>query len=356
MFKKFYDPTKPFGEQVRKIIEETHPPQNIQEIKVRRVGKRYSLREVSPYWNNFDTMTTTDGTGTKGSLIWHMKAFDTAAIDPFAMAIDDLYEHNYEPYKLQSHLILQEEDRDVILRVITSLKDLCMKFKWKTPLGNELPIIIHGGETAICNTLEGMEFAVVATGYADPKDVLEAHASDGDILIGIASNGIHSNGLTFARDGILGELKMSLYDKFDFGTTVGEELTRPTRIYLEALRALNKELKEYVTGKVHITGGAFSKLRELSREKVSYEIFNDHKLKPQDIFYFIFDKLKVPENKMLTRYNCGVGYVVSVKKKGAERALDVLNKFYPSDVIGRVIRGDGEIKVHSPFSRNIIIL
>jgi phosphoribosylformylglycinamidine cyclo-ligase len=253
---------------------------------------------------------------------------------------------------------VQEEYGEGIIRAIASLKNLCMKFKWKSPLNTELPIIIDGGETAICNTIEGMEFAVSATGYANPKNVLEAHAEEGDMLIGIASNGIHSNGLTFARDGILGKLKMNLYDKLHFGTTVGEELARSTRIYLEALRKLNEdeELKECITGKVHITGGALSKLRELSKGSVSYEVFDGHVLKPQDIFYFIHERLKVPESKMLTRYNCGIGYVLSIKKEAAEDAVNKLNKYFPADIIGRVKTGNGEIKIHSPFSSNIIKL
>ena len=201
-----------------------------------------------------------------------------------------------------------------------------------------------------------MEFAATVTGYAKPEDILEPHAEYGDMLIGIASNGIHSNGLTFVRDGIFGKLKLNLYDKLDSGKTFGEELTRPTRIYLDALRELNKELKEYVTGKVHITGGAFSKLKELSSKPVSYEVFDGHILKPQQIFYFIYNKLEVPESKMLTRYNCGIGYVVSIKREVAEDAVDILNRYYPADIIGRVKSGNNKIEIHSPFSNNVINL
>lgn len=356
MSKIFYDPTKPFGEQIREIIEKTHPRKDIEEIKVRRIGKRYAIRETSPFWNGLEKMTTTDGTGTKGSVIWKMGSFNTSGSNPFAMTVDDLYEHNFEPYKLQSHLIFQEENRDGILDAISSLKDLCLEFKWKSPCGTLLPIIVSGGETAICDTIEGMEFAITATGYAKPKDVLEAHAEEGDMLIGIASNGIHSNGLTFARHAVLGELRMSLTDEFSWNVTVGEELTRPTRIYLEALKDLNEEFKEYITGKVHITGGAFNKLNELSKGTVSYEVFNGHILEPQPIFHFIYEKLKVTDVEMLTRFNCGIGYVVAIRKDFAEDATKVLNRHFQADIIGKVVSGKNEIRIHSPFSNNVVKL
>lgn len=358
MPKEFYDPTKPFGEQIRKIIVETHPPTDAKEIQVRRVGKRYEISRDYKVWANLKEMTATDGTGTKGKPIWDMKAFDVAGDNPFAMAVDDLYEGNYEPFKLQDHLILQEEDKNAILTSINSLKNLCIKFGWVTPLGTKLPIIIDGGETAICNTIDGMEFAVTATGYARPEDVLEAHAEAPDALIGLGSNDLQSNGFTFVRYGLFDVLKMGLDDKFDFGPTVGEELVKPTRIYLGALRDLNKELGGYVTGKVHITGGGLSKLRELSNKKnAAYEVFNDHSLAPQPIFHFIREKLDVPENKMLTRFNCGIGYVVAVKDEVEEEAVAILRRHYPADIIGKVRYGpSGKIEVHSPFSDSIINL
>jgi phosphoribosylformylglycinamidine cyclo-ligase len=354
MSRIFYDPTKPFGEQIREIIEKTHPHTDIEEIKVRRIGKRYAIRETSPFWNGFEKMTTTDGTGTKGSIIWKEGSFNTSGSNPFAMTVDDLYEHNFEPYKLQSHLILQEEKRDGILEAISSLKDLCLEFKWKSPCGTLLPIIISGGETAICDTIEGMEFAVTATGYAEPKDVLQAHAEIGDILIGIASDGIHSNGLTFARYGIFHELKMSLTDKLDWNVTIGEELSKPTRIYLKALKELNKNFGEYITGKVHITGGALRKLNELSKGAVSYEVINEHMLKPQPIFHFIYEKLKVPDEEMLTRFNCGIGYVISIRKEVAEDAINLLKRHFPADIIGKVVSGRNKIRIHSPFSNTVV--
>jgi phosphoribosylformylglycinamidine cyclo-ligase len=352
----FYDPTKPFGEEIRTIIEETHPPKAVPEIKVRRVGKRYAVTEAAGYWDGLEKMTTTDGTGTKGSLIWRMKAFEDSGNDPFAMTVDDLYEHNYEPYKLQSHLIVQEENRKAILGCIRSLKALCIKFGWVSPAGTPLSIVIDGGETAVCDTVDGLEFSVTATGYARPGDVLEAHAKDGDLLIGIASNGIHSNGLTFARHGLFGELRVKLYDDMGGDATIGEELTKPTRIYLQALRELKRDLGEGVTGKVHITGGAFSKLKELSKGRVSYVISADHSLKPQAVFRYIYENLKVPDKEMLTRFNCGIGYIVAVDKEVAEDAVALLRRHFDADIVGRVVGGESGIKISSPFSRELVLL
>jgi phosphoribosylformylglycinamidine cyclo-ligase len=285
-----------------------------------------------------------------------MKAFKGSGNDPFAMTVDDLYEHNYEPYKLQSHLIVQAENREAILGCIRSLKALCIRFGWTSPAGTSLSIIIDGGETAVCDTLDGMEFSVTATGYAEPKDVLESHAKDGDILIGMASNGIHSNGLTFARHGLFEELGAKLDDTMGGDATIGEELTRPTRIYIQALRELRRELGGGVTGKVHITGGAFSKLTELSKGRVSYVISADHSLKPQAVFRYIYENLKVPDKEMLKRFNCGIGYMASVDKEVAEDAIALLRRHFEADVIGRVVGGESGIRISSPFSKEMVVL
>ncbi|MGQ9781374.1 MAG: AIR synthase-related protein [Nitrososphaeria archaeon] len=355
MNKKFYDSRKPFGERIREIIEQTHPkdPYTIsQEISVRRIGKRYSVREMSEFLKNSEKMSVTDGTGTKGHLIWLMRAFKDSGSNPFAMTVDDLYEHNFEPYKIQSHLILQEEDRSAIIESIESLKDLCVAYKWKTPLGVDLPIIMDGGETAVCDTIQGMEFSVTATGYASPENILEGRAEAGNLLVGIASNGIHSNGLTFVRNSVL--KKRALEFMLDNQTCLGEELTRPTRIYLGVLRELNELFRESITGKVHITGGGLSKLKELSKKPVCFEVFRGHNLEPQQIFNFIYHESGMSEREMLSTFNCGIGYVLSVKREVAEEIVKTICRHYPADIIGRVKSGKGQITINSPFSRNMV--
>jgi phosphoribosylformylglycinamidine cyclo-ligase len=354
---KVYSPEKFFGEKIREIIEETHikpGTKAAREISVKRIGKRYSITEYSEPLRSSEKMTVTDGTGTKGYLIWALKKFSESGSNPFAMTVDDLYEHNFQPYKIQSHLILQEENLAAILESISSLKSLCVKYKWKTPAGVMIPIIIDGGETAICNTIGGMEFSVTATGYADPKDVLVPHAGEGDTLIGISSNGIHSNGLTFVREKILP--RKGLDYELDSNSTLGTELVKPTRIYIEALRELNKSFRKEITGKVHITGGGFSKLRELSKKTVSYEVFKEHGLVPQKIFQFIYDESHMNDTEMLSRFNCGIGYVVSIKGDVARDAVKILNKYYSSDIIGKVKAGNPVIRIESPFSKNVVKL
>jgi len=354
---KFYDPRKPFGEKIRKMIEETHPHVGEdagEEILVRRVGKRYCVSEVSELLRKSEKMSVTDGTGTKGQLIWLMRAFKYSGSNPFAMTVDDLQEHNFEPYKIQSHLILQDEDEDAIMQAVKSLRDLCIKYKWRTPSGVDLPIIIDGGETAICDTIKGMEFSVTATGYASSEDVLEGHAEEGNLLVGIASNGIHSNGLTFVRNVILKDRGLDFM--LEGGTRLGEELTRPTRIYLDVLRELNRLFKEDITGKVHITGGGLSKLRELSKKPLDFEVFRGHRLEPQQIFNFIYEQSRIDERSMLTTFNCGIGYVLSVKSEAAEDLVKTICRYYPADIIGRIRSGNGQIIVHSPFSNNMVKL
>jgi phosphoribosylaminoimidazole (AIR) synthetase len=164
-----YDPTKPFNEQIRKLIQDTHPKDG--PILLRPHGKRFSIHKDPDYWKDYDEQRATDGIGTKGYLHWLMfkltgdvRYVARGAHDAAAMAWDDLIEGGYEPYELQDHVMMQKEREDAIYSLIKELRDLCIQNSWEVIPGKNIPIAISGGETAIVNTVKGFEMGITATG------------------------------------------------------------------------------------------------------------------------------------------------------------------------------------------------
>jgi len=349
---KGYDPTKPFNAQTLKLIQETHPKEG--PITLHSVGKRFAIRKDPNYWKDYEELKATDGIGTKGSIHWKLRTFSYGAQDAAAMVWDDLIESGYVPYEMQNHIIMQEEDNEGIYSIIKTLRDLSLKHRWKVDEKRTNPVIMSGGETAIDNTLEGFELGITATGMVKNNEWLVPHIKEGDIIIGLGSNGIHSNGLTFVRELFFDKLKLNLDDRIE-DATLGEELTRPTTLYLPSIVNLLDNSREYVDGLLHITGGAFTKFKSLTNGLFDIVIERDHKLSPQPIFKFIYEEGKQSDEKMYQRFNNGVGYAAVVGREATEDVVQTLGKYTEVDEIGYVEKGVGLVKIESKFSDREVI-
>ncbi len=354
MQKDIYNPTKPFNEQIRRIIESTHPEEG--PIVLEPHGKRYKVIRDYVFWENFDELTGTDGIGTKGKLHWEMETLPYGVQDVFAMVMDDLMEGGYVPVILQDHILIQEENEEKIFSLTGALRDLCVQNPWKLD-GQSNPIIISGGETAIINTIQGFEMGITATGYVNESEEIIPRVEEGDFIIGLGSSGIHSNGLSFLREELFDKRHMELSDVFPWGTSLGEELTKPTHIYMPATKELIKDFRADISGIVHITGGGLSKLREFlpSEKNLDIKVYRDHSLRPQEIFHYTFYELGCSSEKMYTRFNNGVGYVVAIEKSKAKDALRILRKYFPAEIIGDVVQGEGKVIIESQYDNKDLI-
>jgi phosphoribosylformylglycinamidine cyclo-ligase len=357
--KEIYDPTKPHNEQIRELILSTHPSSG--PITAVPDGKRFHIERDADYWKDFVEMPCTDGIGTKGMLHWQMDTEAFGAQDVFAMVMDDLIEGGHIPVIFQDHIMMQEENPDKILRIVSALTELSIKNGWKDSDGNEYPIIISGGETAIINTLQGFEVGISASGYVRKGQEIHAAIKEGDVIIGLGSNGIHSNGLSFYRQELFDKRGMSINTELPWGKTVGEELTRPTYVYLPAIKDLIRVSRqsapaanELIHGMVHITGGGLSKLKELmpAEKNLDIEIMNGHRLMPQEIFRYAHDWLGMPSDQMYKKFNNGVGYVVAVENSFTSAALKTLRRHFDADVIGWVRTGTGKVMIDSQYEHS----
>ena len=310
-----YNQTKPYKYKILKLIESTW---DTPYVEVKR-----SLYPIIKKKISFAEIQHTDGIGTKGFYHWNKRTFQNAVLDALAMNLNDVAMVGAIPYTLQNHIVLPKDDHKAILDIVSSLAKECRKRK----------IAMTGGETSIHSDMSGMDISITVSGFI--KNIRENQCKVGDILVGIKSNGLHSNGITKVRE--------------IFGKKSRKEFTEPTRIYIDEILSLLNKHK--VHGMMHITGGAFTKLRDILG-KVDIVVHQPKALQPQDIFREIYKK-GVSDKTMYSTFNCGIGFILSVPKNEVGQ---IMRHIKNAAVIGEVIRGSGQIHIKSAFSGKMIRL
>lgn len=309
-----YDPTKPYKKQILELISKTWETPF---ISVKKDIYPIFTRKI-----DFPEVDHTDGIGSKGEYHWQKRTFKNAVIDALAMNLNDLALVRAVPYKMQNHIVLEQDDHEAIYQIVSEMSHECQKRQ----------IAMTGGETSIQKNASGMDIGMTVTGFIKHEKPNRIH--DKDTLIGFASSGLHSNGFTKVHE--------------IFGDEIRDEFTVPTRIYLDDVLAI--DTKYTINGMMHMTGGSYTKLRDIIGN-IDLEINNDHNLRPQSIFNEIYDK-GVSDEDMYKIFNCGIGFIISVP---AEQAKEIVAK-YPAmtDIIGTAKPGQGNVTVKSAFSDKII--
>lgn len=308
-----YDPTKPYKDKIIQEINTTWKSPHIS-VKNSLVKKKFSHLEYHH----------SDGIGSKGIYHWQKRSFKSAVIDAMAMNLNDLAMVRATPYAIIDHMMLPKDDHSAIIKIISELAVICRENK----------IAITGGETAIHDDAVGMELSISMLGFV--KKPAKNKFRHGDVLVGIASNGLHSNGFSKVRE--------------VFGQEFRPDFIRPTFIYLPEILKLSDKFD--IGGMMHMTGGAYTKLKDLLTENTDAKIYRSHKLQPQKIFYELFNR-KIFDEEMYKTFNCGIGYILSVKKNQAQKCLSEIKNF-SADIIGEIVAGTGKVIVESKFSDEII--
>ncbi len=309
-----YNPAKPYKQQILKLIESTW---NTPYIKVKRGVYPLIERKIT-----YPEVDHTDGIGTKGYYHWKAGTLRAAVIDVLAMNLNDLALVRAIPYKLSNHVTVPKEDERVF-KIVQEIARECRKRK----------IAMVGGENSFHNNLEGLDISMTVSGFV--KDVHTNQPKMGDILIGLKSSGLHSNGFTKVRE--------------IFGKKIRREFTIGTAIYLDQILSITKKCK--VNGMMHITGGAFTKLKDILKSCDAY-IDQPRGLLPQSIFREMFAKGLTNET-MYSTFNCGVGFILSVPRSEVKKVLNAISQ---SAVVGKIVKGNGEIRITSSFNGKIIKL
>ena len=262
-------------------------------------------------------LSGTDGVGTKIKLAYLMDRHDTVGIDCVAMCINDVACAGGEPLFFLDYIACGKNYPEKIAAIVKGVAEGC----------RQAGAALIGGETAEHPGLmpeEEYDLAGFAVGVADEKDLITGeNIQAGDVLIGIASSGVHSNGFSLVRK-VFEMTRESLDTYYDeLGTTLGEALLTPTKIYVKALRSV-KDAGVRVKGCSHITGGGFSEniprmLPEGIRavvEKGSYEV--------PAIFRLLQEKGGIQEQMMYNTYNMGLGMLLAVDAADVEKTMEAV--------------------------------
>ncbi len=261
----------------------------------------------------------TDGVGTKLKLAFLLDRHDTVGIDCVAMCVNDIACAGGEPLFFLDYIACGKNYPEKIASIVKGVADGCV----------QAGAALIGGETAEMPGFypeDEYDLAGFAVGVVDEKNLITGeHIKPGDVLIGMASSGVHSNGFSLVRK-VFDMTRESLDTYYDeLGTTLGEALLAPTKIYVKALKSI-KEAGVTLKGCSHITGGGFYEniprmLPENVRavmKKESYEV--------PAIFKLLQEKGGLEEKMMYNTYNMGLGMVLAVAPEDVEKTVEAIRK------------------------------
>ena len=264
-------------------------------------------------------LSGTDGVGTKLKLAFLMDKHDTVGIDCVAMCVNDVACAGGEPLFFLDYIACGKNVPEKIAQIVKGVAEGCL----------QAGAALIGGETAEMPGFypeDEYDLAGFAVGIADKKDLIAGEKlAAGDILIGIASSGVHSNGFSLVRKVFEKELTREGLNVYvdSLGTTLGEALLAPTKIYVKALRAV-KEAGVEIKGCSHITGGGFyENVPRMLKDGVRAEIHKDSYPVPP-IFRLLAEKGEIEETMMYNTFNMGLGMVIAVDPSAADAALEAL--------------------------------
>jgi len=271
---------------------------------------------VIPVAPNLGIAISTDGVGTKILVAEAMRKFDTIGIDCVAMNVNDVVCVGARPLSMVDYVAVEKADDELLSQLGVGLAEGA----------RQAEISIPGGELAqvaemIKGSTEGSGFDLVGTcigAVALDRVLTGRDIQPGDAIVGLASSGIHSNGLTLARR-VLPDLREHVSE---LGGSVGEELLRPTRIYAAFAKALLASEVD-VKALAHITGDGFLNLTRVEAD-VTFEV--ERLPDPPPVFELIQERGAIPDEEMFAVYNMGVGFVTVVPRAQASRTIAIADQ------------------------------
>ena len=279
-------------------------------------------------------LSGTDGCGTKVKLAFVMDKHDTIGIDAVAMCVNDIACAGGEPLFFLDYIACGKNYPEKIATIVKGVAEGCKK----------AGAALIGGETAEHPGLmpeDEYDLAGFAVGVADRKELITgADIKAGDVLIGIASSGVHSNGFSLVRK-VFEMTKESLTTYYDeLGMTLGEALITPTKIYVKTLKAI-KDAGVTVKGCSHITGGGFyENIPRMLPDGICAVVKKDSYEVPA-IFRLMQKKGNIADEMMYNTYNMGIGMVVAVDPADVEKTMAAMKEAGDTPyIIGQIEAGE----------------
>jgi len=276
----------------------------------------------------------TDGVGTKIKLAFLMDKHDTIGIDCVAMCVNDIACAGGEPLFFLDYIACGKNIPEKIAEIVKGVSAGCVQ--------SEAALI--GGETAEHPGLmpeDEYDLAGFAVGVVDEKDLITGeNLKPGDVLIGMASSGVHSNGFSLVRK-VFDMTVESLNTYYDeLGATLGETLLAPTRIYVKALKAV-KEAGVTVKACSHITGGGFYENVPRMLKEGTHAVINKNSYPVPPIFTLMEKKGNIEEHMMYNTYNMGLGMIVAVDPADVDKTMEAMKSAGDTPyVVGTIEAGE----------------
>lgn len=281
----------------------------------------------------------TDGVGTKLKVAFKMDKHDTIGEDCVAMCVNDILCQGAKPLFFLDYIATGKTKPEKIAKIVEGISNGCVKAGSALIGGEtaEMPGIYSDGE---------YDLAGFAVGIVDKNNIIDgSKIKEGNILIGLPSSGVHSNGFSLVRK-LFFEIKDFKVDQYidELGSTLGEELLKPTRIYTKPLYDLIQKFD--IKGISHITGGGFyENIPRMLPSKVK-AVVNTKTIETPAIFEFIRKQGNIDIDEMYSTFNMGVGIVMAVDENEVEEILNYLKeKNEKAYVIGEIKNGEGEIEI-----------
>ena len=259
----------------------------------------------------------TDGVGTKLKLAFILDKHDTVGIDCVAMCVNDIACAGGEPLFFLDYIACGKNVPEKIATIVSGVAEGC----------KQSDAALIGGETAEMPGFypeDEYDLAGFAVGVVDEKELITGkELKDGDVLIGIASSGVHSNGFSLVRK--VFKMDKDTLDTYheELGTTLGEALIAPTKIYVKALRGI-KESGVKIKGCSHITGGGFyENIPRMLPEGMKAVVKKDSYEVPA-IFKLLAKEGDIAEEMMYNTFNMGLGMVVAVDKEDVDKTMEAI--------------------------------
>src|SRR4030043_894574 len=281
-------------------------------------------------------VSSSDGVGTKLKIAFMMDRHDTIGIDLVAMCVNDIIVAGAKPLFLLYYLATSQLDTEKAMKVMSGIVKGCM----------EAECSLIGGETAEMPGFykEGeYDLAGFAVGIVEDSQLIDGSSvTVGDKLFGVASSGLHSNGFSLVRKLLLDQYKMDLEKRVEeIGEVLGEELLRPTRIYVKTILNLTRAF--HIGGIAHITGGGIRGNLPRITPKGCKAIAQKGTWDIPPIFSYLKEKGKISEEEMLGTFNNGIGMILIVRSKEVDDILTRLHSLgEKAFIIGEVGKSERE--------------
>lgn len=302
-----------FVKKINPIVKATYRPEVLNDLG--GFGALFSIRKDK--YDNPVLVSSTDGVGTKLNVAFLLDKHDTIGIDLVAMVVNDIVVQGAEPLFFLDYMAMGKLDPDQAADIVAGIARGCQ----------EAGCSLVGGETA---EMPGFyhereyELAGFGVGIVDKDKVIDGSSvTVGDRIIGLASSGLHSNGYSLARKVLLGDQAYRIDSQIDeLGCTLGEELLKPTRIYVKPIANLIRDFT--IKGIAHITGGGLRDNIVRILPNRCQTVIESNSWERPPIFSLISRFGGVSETEMLATFNCGIGMVLIVPADEVEEQMSRL--------------------------------